>query len=120
MKKNNNKGFTLIELLAVVVILLAISVIAISSIGAAIERNKIKQNATKIAIIESTAKLYYDEHKNSLDNGDRITMYDLTSYLDEDELTDVDGNYFCGYIIVGQFRFIETKEEYCPDDVPAL
>ena len=43
MKENNNKGFTLIELLAVVVILLAVSVIAISSIGAAIERNKKKQ-----------------------------------------------------------------------------
>ena len=38
----NRKGFTLIELLAVVVILLAISVMAISSISAAIERNKNK------------------------------------------------------------------------------
>ena len=37
------KGFTLIELLAVVVIMLAISVMAISSISAAIERNKAKQ-----------------------------------------------------------------------------
>ena len=45
--KMNNKGCTLIELLAVVVILLAISVIAISSISAAIERNKGKQNEEK-------------------------------------------------------------------------
>ena len=36
MKKLNKKGFTLVELLAVVVILLAISVIAVSSISAAI------------------------------------------------------------------------------------
>ena len=46
----DNKGFTLIELLAVVVILLAISVVAVSSISSAIERNKAKQNATKIDI----------------------------------------------------------------------
>ena len=37
-KKNNKKGFTLVELLAVIVILLAISVIAIPSISAGIER----------------------------------------------------------------------------------
>ena len=46
-KRINKKGFTLVELLAVVVILLAISVMAISSIGAAVERNKAKQNETK-------------------------------------------------------------------------
>ena len=44
--KLNKKGFTLIDLLAVVVILLAISVMAISSISAAIERNKVKINDT--------------------------------------------------------------------------
>ena len=66
--KKNNKGFTLIELLAVVVILLAISVMAISSISAAIERNKAKQNDTKKKIIVSYAKLYYEEHKNSINN----------------------------------------------------
>ena len=66
--KKNNKGFTLIELLAVVVILLAISVMAISSISAAIERNKEKQNDTKKKIIVSYAKLYYEEHKNSINN----------------------------------------------------
>ena len=49
--KLNKKGFTLIELLAVVVILLAITVIAVSSISAAIERNKVKQNDTKKEVI---------------------------------------------------------------------
>ena len=57
--KLNKIGFTLIELLAVVVILLAISMIAISSISAAIERNKEKQNNAKIEVIISYAKLYY-------------------------------------------------------------
>ena len=42
--KLNKKGFTLIELLAVVVIMLAISVMAVSSISAAVERNKKKQS----------------------------------------------------------------------------
>ena len=44
MKKLNKKGFTLIELLATVVIMLAISVIAVSSISSAIDRNKAKQD----------------------------------------------------------------------------
>ena len=47
MKKINNKGFTLIELLAVVVILLAITVVAIPSINSLIERNKEKRNAAQ-------------------------------------------------------------------------
>ena len=44
MKLNDKKGFTLIELLAVVVIMLAISVMAVSSISAAIKRNDKKQD----------------------------------------------------------------------------
>ena len=68
VKKLNKKGFTLIELLAVVVIMLAISVMAVSSISAAIERNKNKQNDVKIGVIISYAKLYFDENKNSLLN----------------------------------------------------
>ena len=55
----NKKGFTLIELLAVVVILLVIATIAVSSISAAIERNKEKQNTTKISVIVGNAGLYY-------------------------------------------------------------
>lgn len=65
-KRINKKGFTLIELLAVIVIMLAISVMAISSISAAIERNKAKQDDAKIEVIENYAKLYYEAHKNSL------------------------------------------------------
>ena len=58
--KLNKKGFTLIELLAVVVILLAISVMAISSINAAVERNKAKQDNAKKEVIVSYAKIYYE------------------------------------------------------------
>lgn len=104
MKKGNNKGFTLIELLAVVAILLIISVIAISSISAAIERNKAKQNEAKIEVILSYAKLYYDQHKNSISDN-KIYLSDLD--LSDSELVDADGNPFCGYVEVPGFTFKE-------------
>ena len=77
MKRMNKKGFTLSELLAVVVIMLAISVMAISSISAAIERNKAKQDNAKIEVIVSTAKLYYESHKNSLGTSGCISISKL-------------------------------------------
>ena len=95
MKKLNRKGFTLIELLAVILILLSISVIAVSSITSAIERNKVKQNEAKIDIILSYAKLYYDEHKNS-ETDVCINLSDLK--LSDDELTDAYGNSFEGVV----------------------
>lgn len=96
MKKLNKKGFTLVELLAVVVILLAISVIAVSSISAAIERNKEKQNEAKKELIISYAKLYYDEHKNSLGESGVIELHDLG--LAENELKDANDDYFNGCV----------------------
>lgn len=103
MKKLNNKGFTLIELLAVVVILLAISVVAVSSISAAIERNKAKQDEAKIDVIISYAKLYYDEHKNSLDSEIATNGYgciDIYNDLDlsDSERKDSNGDDFSPYI----------------------
>lgn len=95
MKKLNRKGFTLIELLAVVVILLSISVIAVSSISSAIERNKAKQNEAKIEIILSYAKLYYDEHKNSETDG-CINLDELN--LSDAERVDADGEDFVGVV----------------------
>ena len=94
--KRNNQGFTLIELLAVVVIMLAISVMAISSISAAIERNKEKQNAAKIEVIESYARLYYEKNKNSLSSksGSCILINKLD--LNDKEKVDANGNTFTG------------------------
>ena len=99
MKKLNKKGFTLVELLAVVVILLAISVIAVSSISAAIERNKDKQNQAKIDIIGSYADLYYNEHKNTETNK-CIPLETIKTYfnLTVEELTDAYGNPFGGVV----------------------
>ena len=102
----NRKGFTLIELLAVVVILLAISVVAISSISAAIERNKANQNETKINVIVNYAKLWYDEHKNTM-IGNRIYISDLD--LSESEKVDVDDNPICGYVEVSGSVFVADE-----------
>jgi len=94
--KLNKKGFTLVELLAVVVILLAISVIAVSSISAAIERNKAKQNEAKIEVIISYAKLYYDEHKN--DYGSNVCIDIDRLDLSDSESKDAYGDPFTGYV----------------------
>ncbi len=109
--KLDKKGFTLIELLAVVVILLLISVVAISSISAAIERNKAKQNDAKIEVIVSYAKLYYDENKNNLSDSGciPITSLDLT----ESEREDADGEDFTGgvqYSNGGNFSYVSSCE----------
>lgn len=93
--KLNKKGFTLVELLAVVVILLAISVIAISSISAAIERNKAKQNDAKIDVIISYAKLYYDSHRNTESDG-CIELSKLN--LSDSEKVNADGDEFVGVV----------------------
>ena len=113
MKKVDKKGFTLIELLAVVVILLAISVVAISSISAAIERNKIKQNDAKKKVIENYAELYYKERKNTLPSDGCITIEILADegYLSDSEKVDVNGDNFTGgvdYTNGSNFTFVES------------
>lgn len=109
MKRMNKKGFTLIELLAVVVIMLAISIMAISSISAAIERNKAKQDDAKIEVIVSTAKLYYESHKNSLGTKGCILISDLD--LTENERKKSNGVEFPGgvsYTNGSNFKYDES------------
>lgn len=116
MKNINKNGFTLIELLAVVVILLAISVMAISSISAAMERNKAKQDDAKKEVIISYAKLYYDKHKNSINDGTCISLDILKTNLGltDSEITDSNGNTFSGVVLVSSNG---TKFEYIDDNV---
>ena len=64
--KLNNKGFTLVELLAVIVILLAISMVAIPNITASLEKNKNRLSESQKKIIVSSAELFISENKNSL------------------------------------------------------
>ena len=107
--KLNKRGFTLIELLAVVVILLAISVIAVSSISAAIERNKVKQNYAKKEVIVSYAKLYYEEHKNSLGLSGCISIDVLD--LSEAEMKDANGDELYGgveYTNGSNFTYVDS------------
>lgn len=106
--KLNKKGFTLIELLAVVVIMLAISVMAVSSISAAIERNKKKQDNAKKKVIESYAELYYQEHKNSLSGKTCISLDKLN--LSDKESVDADGDQFDGCISLSNDEFLKYKE----------
>ena len=116
--KKNNKGFTLIELLAVVVILLSISVMAISSISAAIERNKTKQNNAKKDVLVSYARLYFEEHRNSVvrDKCSGNTCTILVSNLDlsEEEGKDADGKPFDGCIklTIDDNKRVINKAEY--------
>jgi len=109
--KLNKKGFTLIELLAVVVILLIISVIAIPSIGAAIERNKAKKNAAQIDVIESYAELYYENNKNNYNSIGSfcVALDDLD--LTDAERTDADGDFFEGSVIYKNNEFIYQEED---------
>lgn len=94
--KLNKKGFTLIELLAVVVILLALTVMAVSSISAAIERNKDKQDKAKEKIIKEYVKLYTEEHGgNCASIDDLITEFSLDK---ETDLKKSDNTYFSGTI----------------------
>ncbi len=108
MKKMNKKGFTLIELLAVVVILLAISVMAISSISAAIERNKAKQDNAKKEVIVSYAKIYYEDHKNSLGLSGCIPIGSLG--LSSEEMTASNGEPFPGGVRYhnGSFEYVDS------------
>lgn len=115
--KLNKKGFTLIELLAVVVILLAISTIAISSISAAIERNKKKQDNAKLEVIYNYARLYYQSHRNTLtgvygDNRACIELDDLTN-LTEEEKKYTSGDEIIGVVLMknGNYFLDENNSE---------
>ena len=99
--KLNKKGFTLIELLAVIVILLAISTIAISSISSAIERNKQKTNNAKKEVLVSYGELYFEENINDYTTTNKcVDIGTLSEYfnLEDSEIKDADDKQFKGYI----------------------
>ena len=78
--KLNNKGFTLVELLAVLVILIAISSIAIPTISSSLERSKDKQTKAKEKLLLSAAELYITDHRNA------ITTTSDYCYIKEEQL----------------------------------
>lgn len=111
--KLNNKGFTLVELLAVVVIMLAISVMAVSSISSSIERNKKKQTAAKIKVIESSAEVYYNDHKNPIILSEKGCLSLGKLGLSDKEMRDADGNIFNGCISLNDNTFLTYVTTGC-------
>ncbi len=123
----NNKGFTLIELLAVLVILTAIMTIAIPSISSSLERNKAKQNASKIKILENAAELYVSDYKNlvykNLNDKSKseccITIQELIEHnliSDDAAITD-SGSQFSGGIFFNKNNVSYTyKESECSNN----
>lgn len=114
MKKElNNKGFTLVELLATVVILLAISTIAVTSISAAMDRQNEKKDKEMLNMIISYGRNYLEEHKNT------TSCVNILSKAGGDNLEDIyglgeatlkkssDNNYLDGSI-----RYVSGDYEY--------
>lgn len=120
----NNKGFTLVELLAVIVILLAISVIAIPNITASLERNKNKMSESQKKLIASSAELYISENKNTITYYSSfvagscclsINTLESMGYLSSDDLKDANGNVISGYInyINNKYEFVTSCTNPC-------
>ena len=79
----NNKGFTLIELLAVIVVLVSISLVAVSGISASLERREVKDCEEQKEMAKNAAKIYF-----SLNEGNEVSINDLISgnYLDSSKI----------------------------------
>ena len=106
-KRLNNKGFTLVELLATVVILLAISTVAITSISASMDRQNAKKDEATKKIIISYGRLYLEERVNVTYSGNpcvSVKTLKSTYNLNEDTLKQSDGTLFDG--------MVETRDDY--------
>lgn len=81
----NNKGFTLVELLAVMVILVAISLIAVGGISASLEKRDIKECQEQQELAVGAAKIYF-----SLSGAKEVTIGTLKAgnYLSDNSKTD--------------------------------
>lgn len=81
----NNKGFTLVELLAVLVILLAISLVAVGGISASLERRNIKECEEQKELAIGAAKIYF-----SLNDINNVSILILKSekYFSDDSKVD--------------------------------
>ena len=84
----NNKGFTLVELLAVMVILLSISVIAVTNVTASLKRNEEQELKTYEKIAINAAKIYFSMTgiQSSDQNAESVYIYRLieNKYIKDD------------------------------------
>ena len=55
----NNKGFTLVELLAVIVILVAVSLVAVGGISNSLQKRDVKECEEQQQLAVSAAKMYF-------------------------------------------------------------
>lgn len=91
MLKLDNRGFTLVELLAVIVILVAISYVAVSGISSSLENRDKKECIEQQELAVGAAKIYF-----SLNDSKSVTVGNLKegNYLKEgnkvDRLSDGD------------------------------
>jgi prepilin-type N-terminal cleavage/methylation domain-containing protein len=76
----DNKGFTLVELLAVMVLLLAISVVTVTNVTASLKRNEESELKSQEKMAISAAKIYF-----SFKGGDYV---DLQSLLNDGYIED--------------------------------
>ncbi len=79
-KARRNKGVTLIELLIVVLILAALSAIAIPRISQSAENAKVRADETNLSLLNSAVEQYYVEN-GEYPSG--ITDNDLGDYFPE-------------------------------------
>jgi len=83
----NNKGFTLIELLAVMVILLSISVVAVTNVTASLKRTETQEIESHKKIAINAAKIYFSMNGNySAEKNERVQIKYL---IDNDYIKDV-------------------------------
>lgn len=64
----NNKGFTIIELLGVIIVLIAITLVAVPSITSSVERNKNKIIEKNLTAIKNATEIYANLYKEEYDN----------------------------------------------------
>lgn len=86
----NNKGFTLIELLAVIVILVGISLIAVTGISASLERRNEKECYEQVELAINTAKIYFSLNSDIK----QVTVEELVAqgYFDDKKIDKLDSN----------------------------
>ena len=90
----NNKGFTLTELLAVILILLAISLVSITNVSASLRRNDEQVLEGQKNIARSAAKIYFYE-KNTMTDKTFVKIQDLIDggYVEASRLDKLNANY---------------------------
>lgn len=85
----NNKGFTLVELLAVMVILTAISLVAVGGISSSLEKRDVKECVEQQELAVDAAKIYFSLNENTTDPPEvTIATLESNGYFGKNKKTD--------------------------------